>query len=121
MTAFVGRTWREAEKVCDARIAEARTTVRRTLRSFADLGQALLEARDQPAMLERAVSGKLGWDGLQDLVAVARTLDRHDFERPDGPRDAGTRTPQALRLAHAPGPSISRAPRSPNLYGRPPV
>ena len=71
---IVGRTWREAEKACDARIAEARTTVRRTLRSFADLGQALLEARHQPAMLEQAVSGKLGWDGLQDLVTVAERL-----------------------------------------------
>ena len=71
---IVGRTWREAEKICDARIADARTTVRRTLRSFADLGQALLEARHQPAMLEQAVSGKLGWDGLQDLVGVAERL-----------------------------------------------
>ena len=71
---IVGRTWREAERICDARIADARTTVRRTLRSFADLGQALLEARHQPAMLEQAVSGKLGWDGLQDLVAVAERL-----------------------------------------------
>ena len=71
---IVGRTWREAEKICDARIDEARTTVRRTLRSFADLGQALLEARHQPAMLEQAVSGKLGWDGLSDLVAVAERL-----------------------------------------------
>ena len=69
-----GRTWREAEKICDARIADARTTVRRTLRSFADLGQVLLEARHQPAMLAQAVSGKLGWDGLQDLVAVAERL-----------------------------------------------
>ena len=71
---IVGRTWREAERICDARIADARTTVRRTLRSFADLGQALLEARHQPAMLEQAVSGKLGWDGLQDLVGVAERL-----------------------------------------------
>ena len=71
---IVGRTWREAEKICDARIDDARTTVRRTLRSFADLGQALLEARHQPAILEQVVSGKLGWDGLQDLVAVADRL-----------------------------------------------
>ena len=71
---IVGRTWREAEKICDARINDARTTVRRTLRSFADLGQALLEAQRQPAMLEQAVSGKLGWDGLSDLVAVAERL-----------------------------------------------
>ena len=71
---IVGRIWREAEKMCDARIADATTTVRRTLRSFTDLGQALLEARHQPAMLEQAVSGKLGWDGLQDLVAVAERL-----------------------------------------------
>ena len=71
---IVSRTWREAEKLCDARIDDARKTVRRTLRSFADLGEALLEARHQPAMLEQAVSGKLGWDGLSDLVAVAARL-----------------------------------------------
>ena len=71
---IVGRTWREAEKLCHARIDDARTAVRRTLRSFADLGEALLEARHQPAMLEQAVSGKLGWDGLTDLVAVAERL-----------------------------------------------
>ena len=71
---IVGRTWREAEKICDARIDDARTTVRHTLRSFADLGQALLEARYRPAMLEQTVSGKLGWDGLQDLVVVAERL-----------------------------------------------
>ena len=71
---IVGRTWREAERLCDARIDDARTTVRRTLRSFADLGQALLEARHQPAMLEQAVSGKLGWDRLSDLVTVAERL-----------------------------------------------
>ena len=51
---IVGRTWREAERLCDARFDDAKTTVRRTLRSFADLGQALLEARHQPAMLEQA-------------------------------------------------------------------
>ena len=71
---IVGRTWREAEKLCNARIDDARTAVRRTLRSFADLGQALIEARHQPTMLEQAVSGKLGWDGLTDLVAVAERL-----------------------------------------------
>ena len=71
---IVGRTWREAEKLCHARIDDARTAVRRTLRSFADLGQALIEARHQPAMLEQAVSGKLGWDGLSDLVVVAERL-----------------------------------------------
>lgn len=71
---IVGRTWREAEKICDARFADARTTVRRTLRFVADLGQALLEARHQPAMLAQAVSGKLGWDGPPDLVAVAERL-----------------------------------------------
>ena len=38
------------------------------------LSERIIEARHQPAMLEQAVSGKLGWDGLQDLVAVAERL-----------------------------------------------
>ena len=71
---IVGRIWREAAKLCDARIDDAKTAVYRTLRSFADLGGALLEARHHPAALEQAVSGKLGWDGLSDLVAVATRL-----------------------------------------------
>ena len=71
---IVGRTWREAVKLCDARVDDARTALYRTLRSFIDLGGALLEARHHPADLEQAVSGKLGWDGLSDLVAVATRL-----------------------------------------------
>ena len=71
---IVGRIWREAAKLCGARIDDAKTAVYRTLRSFADLGGALLEARHPPAALEQAVSGKLGWDGLSDLVAVATRL-----------------------------------------------
>ena len=38
-------------------------------RAFAGRG-----ARHPPAALEQAVSGKLGWDGLSDLVAVATRL-----------------------------------------------
>lgn len=71
---IVGRTWREAERLCHARIDDARATVRQTLRAFAELGHALLETRHQPDMLQRAVPGNLGWDGLSDLVAVAKRL-----------------------------------------------
>ena len=41
---IVGKTWRDAKKLCDARIADARSSLQETLRSFKDLGAALLEA-----------------------------------------------------------------------------
>ena len=71
---IVGRVWREAHRFSDARVVDAQATIRRTLRSFANLGQALLEARHQPDKLEKAVSGKPGWDGLEELVALAQRL-----------------------------------------------
>ena len=71
---IVGRTWRDAKKLCDAHVGDARTAVRRTLRSFAELGEALLGAREDPVSLQQAVPGKLGWDGLRELVAEASRL-----------------------------------------------
>ncbi|MBF0381778.1 MAG: Tn3 family transposase [Magnetococcales bacterium] len=71
---IVGKTWREAKKLCDACIDDAKTTVHRTLQSFTDLGGALLEAQDDEASLEQAISRNLGWTGLRDLVATAASL-----------------------------------------------
>nr|AAN05212.1 RC139 [Ruegeria sp. PR1b] len=42
---IVGKTWRDAKRLSDARIADARSSLRETLRSFKDLGAALLEAK----------------------------------------------------------------------------
>lgn len=71
---IVGKTWREAKRLCDARVDDAKTAVRQTLKSFAELGSALLEAQGDIAELEPAISDNLGWEGLQKLVATAARL-----------------------------------------------
>lgn len=71
---IVGKTWREAKRLCDARVDDAKAAVRQTLKSFAELGSALLEAQGDKAELEPAISDNLGWEGLQKLVATAARL-----------------------------------------------
>jgi TnpA family transposase len=71
---IVGKTWREAKKLCDARIDNVKKTVHQTLRSFTSLGAALLEAKEDGVPLEQAVSSCLGWSGLQQLVATGTKL-----------------------------------------------
>lgn len=71
---IVGRTWREAKQVHDARAAETRGAVTATLDGFATLGRSLLDAHGEGASLEDAVARAAGWDRLGRLVATARTL-----------------------------------------------
>ncbi len=71
---IVGRTWREAKQLHDARAAETRGAVTATLDGFTALGQSLLEAHGDGASLEDAVSRAAGWEHLTRLVATARTL-----------------------------------------------
>ncbi len=71
---IVGKTWREGQRLCAARIENARSAVHQTIRSFRDLGGALLEAKEDAASLEKAVQSSLSWDHLPDLVAIAARL-----------------------------------------------
>ena len=71
---IVGKTWREGQRLCAARMENTRSAVQPTVRSFRDLGSALLEAKEDGASLEKAVEGSLGWDRLPDLVAIAARL-----------------------------------------------
>lgn len=71
---IVGRTWREAKQLHDARIADNRGAVTATLAGFAALGQSLLEAHGGGASLEDAIADAAGWGHLTRLVATARTL-----------------------------------------------
>ena len=71
---IVGKTWREARQLCDARIDGAKTTLPQILRSFSGLGTALLEAQNDGASLEHAVASGPGWTGLKDLVEAATRL-----------------------------------------------
>lgn len=71
---IVGKTWREAKKLCDAKIDDAKISVHQVLRSFTDLGSVLLEARNDEASLEDAVSSSPGWSKLEELVTMAAQL-----------------------------------------------
>ncbi|OSM08768.1 putative transposase Tn3 family protein [Magnetofaba australis IT-1] len=71
---IVGKTWREAKKLCETRVDDAKSSVQQTLKAFVNLGEALLEAQGDGASLEQAVSTHLGWSDLRDLVAVAARL-----------------------------------------------
>ncbi len=70
----VGKTWRDAKKLCDVRIADARSSLKETLRSFKDLGAALLEAKGDGASLEDATETACGWVRLESMVATAAEL-----------------------------------------------
>jgi len=71
---IVGKTWRDAKKICDVRIADAKLTVHDTLKSFKNLGAALLEARGDEASLNAATETACGWLHLEGLVATAAEL-----------------------------------------------
>ena len=71
---IVGKTWRDAKKLCDARITAAKTSLQETLRSFKNLGAALLEAKVDDAPLDPAVADTCGWHNLEGLVAMAAQL-----------------------------------------------
>ena len=71
---IVGKTWREAKRLCDVRVDDAKIAVRQTLRSFTELGSVLLEGQGDKTELEPAISDSLGWEGLQNLVATAARL-----------------------------------------------
>ena len=71
---IVGKTWQGARKLCDAKIADAKTTVQDTLRAFKSLGAALLDARSDGAPLDQATELACGWERLEGLVATAAEL-----------------------------------------------
>lgn len=71
---IVGKTWRDAKKLCDAQIADARSSLHDTLRSFKVLGGALLEAKGDGASLDAATETACGWSQLESMVATAAEL-----------------------------------------------
>lgn len=71
---IVGKTWRDAKKICDARVADAKSSLHDTLCSFKTLGAALLEAKGDGASLDVATETACGWHQLEGLVATAAKL-----------------------------------------------
>ncbi len=70
----VGKTWRDAKKLCDTRFTDSKTALKTTLRGFSNLGSSLLGAKADAAPLEEAVIAIGGWESLEQLVATASQL-----------------------------------------------
>ncbi len=71
---IVGKTWRDAKRLCAAKIADAKSSLHQTLCSFKNLGAALLEAKGDEASLDAAMDSSCGWPQLETLVATAAGL-----------------------------------------------
>lgn len=71
---IVGSIWREAKRICDARVAEAQAEIAATLAGFEALGTTLLLAKGDEAAVAGAVDASCGWGVLENLVATAGTL-----------------------------------------------
>lgn len=71
---IIGKTWREAKRLHEERIADSKATVTDTLRAFTALGASLLEARNDGVPLEMAVAKSAEWGRLEQLVATGTQL-----------------------------------------------
>ena len=71
---IVGKTWREAKKICDTQIGAQKVTIEQTLRAFTELGSALLAAHTDGGDLDIAVAEQPGWAGLESLIAQSARL-----------------------------------------------
>ena len=100
---IVGKTWREAKSRSDACVAEAKSTLKSTLKAFSSLGSALLEAHEDKAPLEEAIQNTGGWSSLRDLVATAAQLTDTLAADPLAHVVSGLSSFPALRSAHVAG------------------
>lgn len=71
---IAGSIWREAKRICDARVSEAQSEIAATLAGFETLGTTLLLAKGDDAAVAGAVEASCGWGVLENLVAAAGTL-----------------------------------------------
>jgi len=62
---IVGKLYRSSERLCEAKIADEKNAVRDTLKSFAEIGGALVGAQDDGAPLEGVIAAKPGWRGFR--------------------------------------------------------
>ena len=71
---IVGRLYRASERLCSTRIADEKAAVQDTLKSFAEIGGALIGAQDDGAALEGIIAAVPGWERFKSLVATASAL-----------------------------------------------
>ena len=68
---IVGRLYRAAERARDAQIGDQRAAIEKTLKSFANVGAAMVAAREAGEIVERAVHDACGWSAFGALVEAA--------------------------------------------------
>src|SRR3546814_18356543 len=61
-------------RLCNTRIADEKAAVRDTLKSFAEIGGALLGAQDDGTALDGIIATGPGWERFRTLVATASAL-----------------------------------------------
>src|SRR3546814_14043242 len=71
---IVGRLYRASERLCNTRIADEKAAVRDTLKSFAEIGDALLGAQYDATALDGITATGPGWVRFRTLVAPASAL-----------------------------------------------
>ena len=106
---IVGRTYREAARTCEGQLGDETAAVREALRAFADLGTALIGARDTGEALDVVTADGPGWEGLGDLVARAAALANTGRVGPVEPRVGRLQPLPPLHAANAA--PLSRASR----------
>ncbi len=64
----------EAARTSEAQLGDEAAAVREALRAFAELGTALIGARETGEALDAVIANRPGWEGLGDLVSRAAAL-----------------------------------------------
>ena len=71
---IVGKTWKVAERRADAVAADHKASLAETLKGFATVGSAMLDARAASSSVGGAVEKAIGWEAFAKLVGNAGTL-----------------------------------------------
>lgn len=100
---IVGRLYRASERLCSTRIADEKAAVQDTLKSFAEIGGALIGAQNDGAALDEIIAAGPGWERFKSLVATASALTNVLAADPlsrvlDGYHRFRLYTPRMLRL-----------------------
>ena len=69
---IVGRTYREAARACEAQLGDETAAVRESLRAFAELGRALIGARNTGEALDAGDRGRSGMGGASATLSPRR-------------------------------------------------
>src|SRR3546814_18642876 len=79
---IVGRLYRASERLCNTRIADEKAAVRDKLKSFADIGGALLGAQDDGTALDGTIATGPGWDRFSTLEPSALAPPNYHIANP---------------------------------------